>query len=95
MYLINISSNLPTSTIRPIPKSLNIRVNRLSSSKEIFENHKEIYNEALHNSGYKKALKNLETKRKHYNNENDISENHMSDDYMNMNNIMNKNKNKN
>ena len=50
---INVSSNHPASIVKQIPNTINIRINRLSSSKSIFDNHKEFYNEALHNSSYK------------------------------------------
>ena len=62
---INVKSNHPTPIIKQIPNAINIRINRLSSSKTIFNNHhKEIYNEAVHNSRYKNELKYLETKKK-------------------------------
>ena len=35
---------------------INFRVSGLSSSKKIFNNHKEFYNEAIHNNGYKNML---------------------------------------
>ena len=60
---INASFNYPTPKIKQIPYAMNIRINRLSSWKKIFNNHKEIYNEALHNGGYKNKLKYLETKK--------------------------------
>ena len=56
---INVSSNHPTFIIKQIPDEINIRINRLSSSKKIFNNHKEFYNEAIHNNGYKNELKYL------------------------------------
>ena len=61
-YII-VSSNHPSFIIRQIRKAVNIRRNGLSS-KKIFNNHKEFYNEALHRSGYKKELDYSET-RKH------------------------------
>ena len=60
---INVNSNHPTSIIKQIPNAINIRINRLSSSKMISNKHKEIYNEVLHNSRYKNELKYLEIKR--------------------------------
>ena len=57
---INVSSNHPASIVKQIPNAIDIRINRLSSSKNIFNNHKEFYNEAIHNSGYKNELKYLE-----------------------------------
>ena len=53
---INFSSNHPTSIVKQIPNAINIRINRLSSSKNIFDNHEEFYNEALHYSSYKMNL---------------------------------------
>ena len=47
---INVSSNHPTFIIRRIPNAINIRINRFSLSKRVFNNHKEFYNEAIHNS---------------------------------------------
>ena len=46
---------------------INFRINRLSSSKNIFNNHKEFYYEALYNSSYEKELKYLEANRHHIN----------------------------
>ena len=46
-----------------------------SSSKSIFNNHKEFYNEALHNSSYKNELKYLETNRHHKNKGNNMGNN--------------------
>ena len=69
---------------------INIRINILSSSKNIFNSYKEFYNEAMHNSGYKNELKNLEIKRHHNNWDNNRTNNNI-----NMNNIINKNIDKN
>ena len=44
---INDNSNPPASIVKHIPNLINIRINKLSSSKNIFNNHKEFYNEAL------------------------------------------------
>ena len=44
------------SIVKWIPNTINNRINMLSSSKNIFNNHKESYNEALYNSGYKNEL---------------------------------------
>ena len=59
----NVSSNHPRSIIKQIPASVNLRINRLSSSKRIFENNKEQYNEAQHNSGFNKKLEFLDLNR--------------------------------
>ena len=54
---------------------INIRINRLLSSKNIYNNHKEFYNEAIHNRGYKNELKYLEVNRHHNNSDNNIGNN--------------------
>ena len=71
---INVSSYYPILIIKQIPNVINIRINRLSSSEMISYNHKEVYNEAVHNSEYKNELKYLKN-RKHNNWENEL-ENH-------------------
>ena len=60
----------------------------------IFDNHEEVYNEALHNSGHKNELKYLGTKR-HYNDKDNNLENHKTKNDINMNNMITKNINKN
>ena len=72
---INVSSNHPASIVKQIPNVINIRINRLSSSKNMFNNHKEFYNEAWHNSSYKNELKYLEVNRHHKNRGNNIGNN--------------------
>ena len=42
---------------------INIRINRLATSKNIFNYHKEFYNEALRNSVYKNELKYFKANR--------------------------------
>ena len=69
---INVSSNHPVSIVKQISNAINIRINRLSSSKNIFDNHKEFYNEALYSSGYENELKYLEANRNHINRGNNI-----------------------
>ena len=44
-------SNYLASRVKQIPNTNNIRIYRLLSSKNIFNNNKESYNEALCNSG--------------------------------------------
>ena len=44
---MNVSSNNPTPIIKQISKTKNIWIDRLLSSKMFFNNHKEIYDEAL------------------------------------------------
>ena len=67
--------NHPASIVKQILNAINIRINRLSSSKNIFNDHKEFYNEALHNSGYKNELRYLEASRHHKNRGNNIGNN--------------------
>ena len=86
---INISSNHPISIIKQIPNMIDIRMNILSSSKNISNNHIEFYDETIHNSGCKNELKYLETKRPHNNRDNNL-ENHRTNNNMNMNNWINK-----
>ena len=49
---INVNSNHPASKIKQIPNAIDIRISRLLSSKNIFNNHKEFFNETLYNSSY-------------------------------------------
>ena len=72
---INVSSNHLASIVEQIPNAINIRINRLSYSKNIFNNLKEFFNEALHNSGYKNKVMYLEAKRHHKNSGNNIGNN--------------------
>ena len=54
-YII-VSSNHPVTIVKEIPNSIDIRINGLSSPKNIFDNHRGFYNEALHNISYKNEL---------------------------------------
>ena len=65
---INVNSNHPASIVKQILNAINIRINRLASSKNIINNHKEFYNEALHNRDYKNELEYLEANRHKDNN---------------------------
>ena len=49
---INISSNHPRSVMRQILNAVNQRIKRLSSCKIIFEESKDLYDDALKNSGF-------------------------------------------
>ena len=49
---INTKSNHPTTIIRKIPHSIQTRISRNSSNKDIFDNNSTIYNEALIKSGF-------------------------------------------
>ena len=57
---INIKSNHPPHIKRELPKMINKRVSDLSSSKEVFEREKHIYEQALRNSGYNADLQYIE-----------------------------------
>ena len=48
---INVSSKHLASIVKQTTNAINIRINRWSS-KNIFHNHKEFYNEILQNSGW-------------------------------------------
>ena len=89
---INVSYNHPTRIIKQIPNAISIRINRFSSSKMIFNNYKEIYNEAILNSGHKNQLQYLETKT-HNNNKDNYLEYHRTVNII-MNNINTQNINK-
>ena len=54
---INSSSNHPPSIIRELPKSINKRINQLSSNKDIFDIAAITYNEALKHSNFTAQLK--------------------------------------
>ena len=99
---INVSSNHPSSIVKQIPNAINIRINTLSASKNIFNNHKEFYNEASYNRGYKNKLKYLEVNRHHINRGNNIGNNghknrvnNRTNDNINMNKNINKNRHRN
>ena len=57
---INVNSNNPRSIIKQIPKAVNLRIDRLSSCKKIFEYYKGTYNQALYNRGFQQKLENLD-----------------------------------
>ena len=57
---INIKSNHPPHIKRELPKMINKRVSDLSSSEEVFEREKHIYEQALRNSGYNADLQYIE-----------------------------------
>ena len=54
---INVKSNHPPNIIKNLPDSISRRINKLSSDKNVFENSKDIYNNALFNSGFKQKIK--------------------------------------
>lgn len=53
---VHAQSNHPPQTIKNIPPSINKRINEISSSRQIFEDNKAEYNDALKESGYKERL---------------------------------------
>ena len=63
------------SIVKQILNAINIRIIRLSSSKNIFDNHKEFYNKAVHNSGHRNKLRYLEANKHHINRGNNIGNN--------------------
>ena len=67
-----------------------MRKNRLPSSKNTFNNYKEFYNEAIHNSSYKNEIMYFETNRHHINRGNDVGNNRTKDN-INMDNKISKN----
>ena len=66
-----------TSIIRQIPKAINIRINRLSSSKRYLIIIKNSIMKPYITAVIKKSLSTLKPK-KHYNNRNNILENHIT-----------------
>ena len=54
---VNVHSNHPRSVIKQIPRSVEKRLNQISSTKEIFTNAKTDYDKALKASGYKDQIK--------------------------------------
>ena len=53
---INTSSNHPPSVLKSVPKTVETRISMLSSTEEIFEEEKMVYQRALQNSGYRTEL---------------------------------------
>ena len=53
---IDISSNHPPQVLKQLPKSIEKRLSEISSSKEIFDNSKHLYEKALQESGFKEKL---------------------------------------
>ena len=54
---INVKSNHPPNIMKILPDSISRRINKLSSDKNVFENWKDICNNALFNSGFKQKIK--------------------------------------
>ena len=54
---INVKSNHPPNIIKNLPKSISRRINKLSPDKSVFDNSKDLYNNALSVSGFKDKIK--------------------------------------
>ena len=54
---INVKSNHPPNIIKNLPESISRGINKLSSSKSVFDNSKDLYNNALSSSGFKDKIK--------------------------------------
>ena len=57
---ISIESNHPQSVIKQIPIGVQKWLSKLSANKDLFDEHKEPYQEALDNAGHKFKLEYLE-----------------------------------
>ena len=54
---INVKSNHPPNIIKNLPESISGCINKLSSHKSVFDNSKNLYNNALASSGFKDKIK--------------------------------------
>ena len=54
---INIKSNHPPNIVKNLPESISRCINKLSSNKFVFDNSKDLYNNALSSSGFKDKIK--------------------------------------
>ena len=54
---INVNSNHPPNIIKNLPESISRRINKLSSDKTVFDNSKELFNNALSRSGFDHKIK--------------------------------------
>ena len=54
---INVKSNHPPNIIKNLPESISRRINKLSSYKSVFDNSKDLYNNALSSSSFKDQIK--------------------------------------
>ena len=54
---INVKANNPPNIIKNLPESISCRINKLSSDKSVFDNSKDLYNNALYDSGFKDKIK--------------------------------------
>ena len=49
--------NHPPNIIKNLPESISCRINKLSTDKSVFDNSKDLYNNALSSSGFKDKIK--------------------------------------
>ena len=54
---ITVKLNHPLNIIKNLPKSISRRINELSLDKSVFDNSKDLYNNALSSSGFKDKIK--------------------------------------
>ena len=54
---INLKSNHRPNIIKNLPESISRRINKLSSYKSVFDNSKDLYNNALSSSSFKDQIK--------------------------------------
>ena len=54
---INVKSNHPPNIMQNLTESISRRINKLSSEKSVFDNSKDLYNQALSSSGFKDKIK--------------------------------------
>ena len=54
---INVKSNHPLNIVKNLPESISHRINKLSSHKSVFDNSKDLYNNALSSSDFKDQIK--------------------------------------
>ena len=54
---INVKSNHPLNIVKNLPESIFHRINKLSSHKSVFDNSKDLYNNALSSSDFKDQIK--------------------------------------
>ena len=57
LLYINVKSNHPPNIIKNLPESISGCINKLSSHKSVFDNSKDLYNNALASSGFKDKIK--------------------------------------
>ena len=58
---VNSQSNHPPTVIKSLPSNINNRLNQISCNEKVFNEEKQVYQDALTNSGYSHELKYSET----------------------------------